>query len=310
MVLIPNKRGIFFTLIAISLMSLLLISVSIYSLAQDRENVGNRIETMNNYVFSFEKDLTRKLYISGFRIIFLYEKRMLETGNYIVDVDATFSEAFLNGTIEGVVNNDELLLLEGVTFSNISRDLNNDAAKVNIKINLTNPVILISQEDPWNIKIDLTVDLLIEDIGGLAYWNRTANFEAYIPITNFEDPLYLIETNGFIAHKINITPYNSTEFVDGSDVTKLTDHLNNFYYIDNTDAPSFLKRLEGDFSSDPNGIESLVNIQALSSAGIGVVDKVIVDHIYFSSANPSGSTYSGMPSWFKLDSGHEGTYGL
>ena len=310
MVLIRGKRGIFFTLISISLVSLLLISVGVYSLARDRENVGNRIESMNNYVFSFEEDLNRKLYISGFRIIFLYEKRMLETGEYISDVDAAFSEAFLNGTIDGTVNADELLLIEGVTFSNISADLNSDASKVNIRVNLTNPVILISQTDPWNVRVTLNVDMLIEDIGGLAYWNRSASFEAFIPVTNFEDPLYIIGTNGGISHKINETPYNLSTFVNGTDVTILTDHLDNFYYIENTDAPSFLNRLEGDFTADSNGIESFVNIQALSSAGVSISDKVIVDHIYFSNSNPPGNIYSGMPSWFELDTGHEGTYGL
>ena len=305
-----NKKGIFFTMLSIALVSLLLISVSVYSLARERENVGNRIETMNNYVFSLEEDIERKLYISGFRIIFLFEKRMLETGNYITDIDSIFSEAFLNGTIDGTVNADELSLIEGVTFSNISADINEDSSKVNIAVNLTNPVITVSQIDPWNVLVNLSVDLLIEDVSGLAYWNLSSSYEVEVPVTNFEDPLYIIGTNGRISHKINETPYLVSELVNGTNYTNIIDHLNKFYYVETMDAPSFLNRLEGNFSADPQGIESLVNIQSLSNAGVSIEDKVTVDHVYFSFSNPSGSTYSGMPSWFELDSAHESFYGF
>ena len=70
-----NKRGMFFTLIAIALLSLLMISVTIYSVANERENVNKRVESMNKYVFSLEEDLSRKLFISEFRILFLFEKK-------------------------------------------------------------------------------------------------------------------------------------------------------------------------------------------------------------------------------------------
>lgn len=305
-----DKRGILFTLMAISLLSLFLVSFSVYSLSEERERVVNRIESMNNYVFSFEEDMERKLFISGFRIIFLFEKRMLEEGLYISDVESVFNEAFVNGTIEGTINSDELALIQGVTLSNISDFLSDEAAKVNLNVNLSNPMFNISQTDPWNVRVDLTVDLYIADQGGLAFWNRTASYTAFIPITNFEDPLYIIETNGVIAHKITKTPYELDELVVGGNTTNINDHLNNFYYINSTDAPSFLDRLEGNFSANPNGVESLVNIQILNDKGVNVNDKVVVDHIYFSTANPSGSTPSGMPSWFELDSAHESFYGF
>ena len=305
-----NKKGMFFTLIAIALLSLLMISVTIFSVAKERESINKRIESMNNYVFSLEEDLLRKTYISGFRIIFLFEKRMLETGLYMNDVDATFDEAFFNGTINGVINLDEIGLMEGIKFSDIEEDLNIVASKINVKIDLSNPSISVNQVDPWNVKVSLTVDMLIEDISGLASWNKTSVFNAYIPIKNFEDPLYLINTNGKIAHKISMTPYTSSTFVVGGDVSNLADHLDNFYYINSSDAPNFLNRLEGNLSADANGIESLVNIQKLFDAGVGISDRVIVDHIYFSNDNPSGHTVSGMPSWFKLDNGHLGIYGV
>ena len=46
-------------------------------------------------------------------------------------------------------------------------------------------------------------------------------------------------------------------------------------------------RLEGNLSSDPNGIESLVNPQTLANAGISAKYKSVVDYIYFSTDNPT-----------------------
>ena len=61
-------------------------------------------------------------------------------------------------------------------------------------------------------------------------------------------------------------------------------------------------------SANVNGIESLVNLQKLSSQGLQVQDKSVIDHIYFSSSNPSKQHILGMPSWFKLDDSHLAAY--
>jgi len=105
---IKNKKGIFFTMIAIALLSLFLASSTFLTLSYDRETVTSRVETMNNFVFSLEEDLDRKIFISGFRIIFLFEKRMVENGTYITNVNDSFNEAFFNGTINGTIRTEEL----------------------------------------------------------------------------------------------------------------------------------------------------------------------------------------------------------
>ena len=47
-----NKRGMFFTILTIALLSLFLVSYSVYSYAQNREGINKRIKTMNNFVSS------------------------------------------------------------------------------------------------------------------------------------------------------------------------------------------------------------------------------------------------------------------
>jgi hypothetical protein len=303
---LKNKRGMFFIFAAIALLTISLASLTVFSEIKNRESIVSRIGSMNNFVFSLEEDLDRKLFISGFRIIFLHEKRIVDSGNYIINVSASFGEAFFNGTIEGSSTSDEDTLLTGIKYQEIIDDLNDNANKLSLRVDFSDPIVSISQDDPWNIKVMLEGFMLIEDLGGLAYWNKSVRIESFIPTENFEDPLYIVNTNARVVPKINQTPYDN--FVVGSNVANLSDHLENMYYLASNESPSFLQRLEGDVSANPQGVESLVDLDALSAQGLSIEDKSIVDYIYFSGSNPSTNAVSGMPFWFKLDSAHYARY--
>lgn len=310
--LIKNKKGIFFTILAVAILSLFVVSYTLYSSAQERKAVEKRITTLNNFVFSVEKDLPRRVYISGFRIIFLFEKKIAKTGNYITNFDAKFNEIFFNGTIDGLADSDVTSLMSDAYFPAINSKLQENAKSINAVANLTNPSITVTQEDPWNIKITLTANLLVKDNTNLASWNRTAKIVAFIPIENFADPLYMKGTRGLVPNKINKTTYNIP-----ITLPNLQSHAENSYYINHADAPSFLNRLKGDFTSDVNGIESLVNTNKLADQfsqqpgyGLNVLDKSIVDYIYFDPSN-TGTPYSPpLNNWIKIDTAHSGTYGI
>jgi len=279
--MVLNKKGIFFTLITITILTLFATTYSTYTLFQDREPINSRIQTLNNFVASVEQDLPRQTYISGYRSILLFNKYIVETGTYISDPQASLSELFFNATLNGVPQD----IMTDATFSNLESFLQNNAQKTNANLTLQNPTITISQDDPWNLKITLTTTLTIWDKGGLATWNKTSITYSYIPIKNFDDPIYSVNTAGKVLLKINQTPY--TNFVAGGDYINLTDHFRNSLYKASTSGPSFLMRLEGNLSSDPNGIESLVNPQTLANAGISAKYKSVVDYIYFSTDNPT-----------------------
>ncbi|MCK5449914.1 hypothetical protein KAI32_03540 [Candidatus Pacearchaeota archaeon] len=279
-----GKKGMIFTIITISLLSLFAVSYSACYLIQDRSAINKRINTLNNFVASVEQDLPRQLFISGYRSVFLFNKRILDTGSYITDVNSSLNEIFFNGTLEGVQQD----LMEDATFTAMQNFLTRNANKINANVELLDPKISLVQEDPWNLKIILNITLIIEDKGGLVSWNRSASIESYIPIKDFEDPLYSTNTLGKVTNKINQTPYLT--FVDGADYTNLTSHFENSYYKASTSAPSFLNRLQGNLTADQNGIESLVNPQKLIDQGISVQYKSVVDYIYFSSDNPQKYT--------------------
>ena len=303
-----NKKGLFFTILAIALLSLFLVSYSVYSFVQNREGIDRRIKTLNSFVSSLDKDIPRKLYITGYRVIFVLEEDVIKNGTYINDLNSTFEKAFFNGIINGKnytlpdeYGNSGLLF--GTIFPDIEEAINKKANSLNIDVDFINPNVSISQDDPWRVKIRLKSNLIIKDRGNLALWNKSAEYYVYISIKNFEDPLYVVNTNAKIVNKFVKTTYPIP-----LSTADLTNHAENSYYINHTDAPSFLKRLQGDLSADENGIESLVNTHELSSQGI-TLDKCIIDYIYFSGDSPSYHVPPGALGWIKIADTHLDIYG-
>ncbi len=296
--MVLNKKGMFFTLIAIALLSLFLLSYSIYSLTADRQSVNKRIDTMNTFVFSLDKDLPRQIYISGFRFIFLAEKKIIEEGSYISNTNELFNEAFYNGTLESAPQS----IMNGARFSDISDSLKQKAGKINLDAEISPISLEMKQESPWSITVTLKAEIIITDRANLSRWNQTAEIKTEIPVENFEDPLYVIGTNGKITNKLVRANYS---FASTSDLLL---HVQNSRYIASASAPSFIDRLEGRNEASINGIESLVYLPELSAQGIQVFQKSNVDYIYFSGNNLVSNNVQGMPAWFRLDDAHLGIY--
>lgn len=289
--LFSNKKAMFFTIIVIFIVGIFLISYSIYEVVDDNGAVEKRVETMNNFVFSVEQDIPRYLYIAGFRSIFLIQNDVLQKGNYISDINSSFDELFFNGTLKG----EEKEIMAGARYGDMVSNLNLLAGRINAQINFSSSDVEIYQKDPWNLVVVLSSDVIIRDLNDLVLWNKTLVSEGVIPIEGFEDPLYLVETNGQVTNKIRKTIYNFTGAED------LGDHVEGKYYASSEFAPSFIDRLEGETSASENGIESFVYLPDLSAQDLNLRDKSVVDHIYFSDENPVYYHINGMPTWFKID---------
>lgn len=297
-----DKRGFFFTVLTIVLISLFLLTYGIYNEFQERTSEQKRVKTLNAFLQALEADLERQAYIMGFRAIFIIESRIGETGSYSSSVITQTNEIIKNGTLEGITQP----LMIGATFNEIISAANEKALKLNAEINFTSPTITVFQTDPWNVIIQINSTMHLRDRNNKAAWILNKSIEVPIGVDNFEDPLYVLNTNGLVTNKITKTP--TTVFTQGSDVSALLAHVTNSYYTETSLAPNFINRLEGNLTPSPTGIESLVNLQELSGAGITVQDKTAVDHLYFSEQTPFSYRVQGMPSWFKIDSNHVALY--
>ncbi len=293
-----DKKGVFFTFTAFIFISLLIYSISIgsnYELREKSFAVEIRIDTMNNFISDIEEDMERGAYIAGFRSFIELEEYITSTGEYIIDLESKFNELFINGTI----NNSNSSILANNTFTDWVRKIEVEAEKIDIVVNFSINSLDLLQDDPWKARIDINITTHLFDKQDSSRWDKEKVFITYVDIDGLGDPIYLLETNGFVENRVRKS--NLSYFVNGTDISNLLNHTYEGDYVAFNGAPSYLMRLEGNFSSSEYGIESLVDIDELSSKGVSTKDKSIVDYIYFGISNPAKYSVSGAPSWFKLD---------
>lgn len=301
-----NKKSMFFTIIAIALISLVVFSFTIYTSYKLRDKVmvtETRIYSMNSFIDDVEKDIERGLYISGFRALMSMEQYITDNGIFLYDINSRFKEAFLNGTI----NNSQMGLMNESTFINWTQRIKEQAIKLDIIVDFNINDVIIYQENPWTANIGLNVTLNVKDVKKTASWQRPLYITTNISIQEFEDPLYVINSYGRVTNTIIKTTI--TDFIGpNNETTNLKIHVNNSYYIESDTAPSFLMRLEGNLSSSVYGIESLVNLEKFQAQEVPIRSRSVVDYIYFGDQSTTNYNIKNMPSWFKLDEEHLGTY--
>ena len=299
------KKAIFYTTAAIALTIVIIVTFSAYTtyrLSDKMDVIQTRIDTVNFFIKDVEKDLNKGAYIAGFRTLLSFNQYITSNGTYIDDVNLRFKEAFLNGTIRQM----PLSLMQGSTFTDWASRISAEASKVDIKFNLSVNDVKLNQSDPWTVDIGLNLSLDIGDVRNTSYWIRERYLITRISIAGFEDPLYVINTNGRITNPIIIS--NITDFVVNGDVKNLLVHTNNSYYISHNDSPSFLMRIQGNLANSTFGIESLVNLNKLQQQGLSIKDRSIVDYIYFGTGNTVNYRINNTPEWFKIDDGHLDIY--
>ncbi|MFH1063868.1 MAG: hypothetical protein V1729_02190 [Candidatus Woesearchaeota archaeon] len=252
-----GKKGIFFTLIAVSLLSIILFSYSVmysYSLQDKAAVIETRVETMNSFMRAIDEDMENAIYISGYRSIVGLTDYVVTYGDYVNDSTTALSELFLNGTINGttssfMVNNTMLYWADRIKDKGI---------EVGINLSIAIGSVSIYQKDPWEVSFDVDAEINMTDQKATANWSKQASLSYDIPILGFEDPWYAVNTNGLILKRINESIYD-LNFSQGNETGNFLDHVANTYYIAFNASPDFLSRFENDFTPSTYGIESIVN---------------------------------------------------
>jgi hypothetical protein len=300
-----NKKGILFTVTAIVLSVVIVLSFALYSeqrLKEKMSTIETRVVTMNNFIKDIEKDLQKGIYISSFRAFLSMSQYIASNGTFIDNVEQTFNELLFNGTID----NQQVSLMEGSTFTDWVNKIQSEADKIDIIVNFTVNEAKSVQEDPWYITVSVGISMEVEDKKQTSSWDINKNLETNISIRGLEDPLYVINSYGRVTNTIRVSPFQ--HFVVGGDNENLLTHLNEPYYISTNMSPNFLMRFEGNLASSETGIESLVNLQEFVDQGLAVKDRSAVDYIYFGNQTTANCRINDTPLWFKLDSEHLATY--
>ena len=319
-----QKKGIFFTFIAITIMALFILIYTPQadiSFQKDTQAVKNRISSINNYVSDlessyFETVLRATTYKTILSLIFYINS----TGSFINNLDPVFSEVMINGTINQVqidtITGKKIMDNNTLTnWSNRIIEAARDTSNVNTTIIINS--VSVFQTKPWNIDSSLSLSFTVKS--NVAEWNKSAIISTTIDIGGFYDPYYLINTNKAYTNQIK----KSTVEFNQWNISKVREHLRNGTYVhwENSDAPSFLMRFTNTItSSSCCGIESLVNPNKISSSD--QIDSY-VDYIFWNPANniPCNQLYNitnpptSLGLWdefryFKLDIDHVARYNI
>lgn len=293
-----KKRGIFYTISAIALTIVIITTYSAYNtyrLSEKMDVIQTRIETVNFFIKDVERDISKGVTIATFRTLLSFNQFIATNGTFIDNINERFKESFLNGTI----NKQPLSLMKDSTFTDWANKISAEANKVDIKFNFTINDVKINHTDPWTVRVGLNISLDIRDKRNTSYWVRNRYLANTVSIIGFEDPLYIVNSNGRITN--TIVKSNITQFVVGGSVQNLLEHMNNSWYITSNVSPSFLMRFEGNLGNSTYGIESLVNLGEFEAQGLAIKDRSIVDYIYFGTKSTTNFRINNTPEWFKID---------
>jgi len=296
-----NKRGIFFTVSAALLIGLALIAfVAFKSEPAGQQAIHTRVTTLDGFLRDAQRDMQRAFTISTFRGILALVQSVVETGEFVDDVNAAFHNAVINASYGNVT----YALIENATMTEWADRLGDQAALVGIDLSVTFNSFSIQMNGPWTVMGTVNATIQLTDATGAAQFRVDQISTSEVSIIGFEDPLYAPNTLGRVTNIINQTPYSSFS------AATLLDHAMEGYYIAHDDAPDYLLRLAGNVNSSANGIESLVDVEELSDNGVLVLARTAVDYLYWYNQSVSDCQVTGMPSWFYIDSTHEAVYDI
>lgn len=295
-----NKKGIFFTFIAIGLVSLLVYSFTIntgYIYRDSMFVIETRVNTISNFIKDVDTDIDRGFYISSFRSMLAIGDFITANNTFMPDIEAAFEEALINATVMGDTHG----LLTGASFTDWTEKIKEEADKIDIVIDFIISNVTLNQSDPWKVNAEMDIAYNITDKKQTANWMRGNHLQTEVSILGLEDPTYSLNTYGKIINKI--VQANETDF---DDLDVLKNHISQSYYIASERAPSFLMKLEGNFSNSTWGIESIVNFQEFEIQDITVKTASAIDYIYFDNVSVSSCIINQTQNatgydWFRLD---------
>ncbi len=302
-----GKKAIFFTVTAAVLLLIVIFALTQKPGYEGTEKAGvveTRVKAMNGFVKNIEKDLEKGLRITATRALLGIEEKIATKGQFLASAADGFKGALVNGTVEGEL----IKIMENNTFFDWAQSIEEEAAAVDLKANITITNLSVYQENPWAITLEANTTISLSDNKGTASWSTKKTVKSEVSILGFEDPAYTVKSLGLVINTINKTLYEGN-YVIGSDPSNLKAHIDNGFYTENPDAPNFLMRFEGNFSASPQGIESIVHLGKFQQQGLSISLKSGIDHVYFGDAITPIYTVSGVyTSWFRIDANHVDKY--
>ncbi|MFW6449581.1 MAG: hypothetical protein ACOCZ6_00885 [Nanoarchaeota archaeon] len=302
------KKGMFFTLMAMSIITLMLVAftgthqlvnIKAFDVAESEYTILHLYKsTTENYA----KHVLHMQSVHAVEAMLEY----LENGGDISDTQNAFEELVTHATIDG----SDAPKMGGNTLNALSNDIEDEGARflgIQADIDIVNP--RITQHNPWEVAT--YADIIINATKGNLSYDSRRTVNSTFAITEYEDPLYL---------RYGYTNYIKTSRRYDYNMSATYDMLINRTYRHVELAPSFIMRIEENYDESACcGIESLINSTMITTAAHE--ERSWVDHLFWSGERSCTNGYHPLYNFtwlseqseslgFKLDSEYMNIYGL
>jgi hypothetical protein len=260
---------------------------------------------------SVSQDVPRVLEIAGKRAIVSSINYVDVNGLPLDDAAARIRELMVNNSLYGV----HQTAMDGASVTDWTVNLHALGAQrgFNVTVNVTS--VQISPKDAFTLNLTAYMQVNISDMVQTVNITRTYFDSKDIPIAGFEDPLYVLNSQGFI--KRTFTANQSPAF----GLAAFDAFASSGRYAPSSTGPSFLDRLEGKFYTQSKyasqtpaliGLDSLVNITEFEIRGLPVrYNQSTLDYHFFNASTVYGYkiTGSSLPLQ-RLANGTNASYGV
>jgi hypothetical protein len=308
-------RGIVYSMILMLLFtSLALFALTFLEFMKQSSSetvVGVRGRELASFSQSIYVDLSRVLGIVAKKALIAADEYVISNGTGLDNAQERLVELMENKSIYG----EPYLFMNTDSLVDWAQKMDAGGESRGFVTNITVVSLNVVPVDSFKLNFSATVFLDLREKQGLMNLSRNYSQSILIDVEGLEDPIQPMKTNGFVKKIIA----KQTEGLWG--VARVEQATLSGWYLSSSDGASFFDRLEGRItasdkyralSPNPIGLETLVNVQEISSKGIPVKEnQSIVDYYYFNDSTITGYPLNGSSySWIKLDEEHAAKYGV
>lgn len=306
-------RSLFYSMIAFSAVTtMVLFSIAVLGFFQDEvKSESSRVVAteLGHFTESIELDFPRALETSAKRALVAANNRVIESGTPLVNAQDSLYELSLNGTLFGAPDP----ILTGSSLNYWINATTYLAEQQGISTNLTLESISFRQQSPFVVEIVGVISLNASIPRGSYNIYRLYNATATMNLSDVEDPLYPLKTNGFVQRLI--MPAEGVVY----NVTLLDQAVANKWYIPSSSGATWLDRLEGRIENSGAyaplnssfGLESFIYAPDFEYEGILEANKSMLDYVYFNATFTEGFNVTNSSLiWLRLDADTKSRYGV
>jgi hypothetical protein len=305
-----GRKGVFFSMILICIVIFLFMFIALQGSMtyhySSQKSVENRINAMMSFYSSVVTDSQKSMGIVAKRAASSSINYVVTNNLPLASANDSIAQAMMNGQVNGQYQ----ALMTGSTVGDWQSTVENLGTTQGFGTNVEVMNLTVLPYDSYHLIVSYKVLVNLSDTVTPTNISKSSGSSFILPIENFEDPMYPLNTYARIVSVYRRSPhwpsYSSTNLYN------LSDDMNHSYYHPSLTGPSFLDRLEGKFyvqtkylqvvGNGTIGLESLVNKDTILGAGLWInASQTSIDYLYFSANNSRSFSIIGMPASFKLD---------